>query len=393
MLQLPNDYGAPNDQEERLWKLQINILDSQERCGYGNITINGQILEQRFDGETGVGRGIFHTPQMGAVSATGTFGCIKGDGGPQAQRLDFKVHYLDGEPVEHIGFTVIFRQTTPTEIIAMYTTNRSAPGDRHRGAVYHQHHREVERLKIVELQRMEAHLQDVELLIAEKKQALAEYRCENIDDNCNSENLKGVWRAATDQARKITHSVFGNTGGSWEGRYPPHRGPRPYDPSQPVRLMPITPNQEKDRPHRVHFRPSHMSPRPHFGHRGKHRQIFAAFWDTIMVAKIVAIIYLLAWVVVAIHRRKCTRNKSEAFQARREERRNRRDRHREAMRQMLCRLRERLSGRTSNAIPSDDIDEKREELLSDMESGMTEELTQLRNVADVVGDMVSEEEG
>ncbi|RDL33778.1 uncharacterized protein BP5553_08146 [Venustampulla echinocandica] len=472
-LQLPNDYGLPNDGVKPIWKFQVKVLNSTEPCGYGNITINGQTLEQTPNGKVMTGKGNFQTPLMGVAPASWTFNCIELAGGHQYQRLSFVVHSLDGKAVRGIGINAIFTQTAPAEIHAIsnasmrpkFTTTRPDPEDRHRSAAYPPSHKEVKEHKIAELHRMRAHLRELQLLIVKKEQALAEHICRNSDGNCNHGGFKkSIWATATGKVRKVTHNLFGEAGGSQQDRFPqppswhPHPpkntfhwrgagsltyGPpehgedkhpklpplstpwksafrKPYDrrpqsvphaikdsPQHPPQSGLVPPHglpdhdrnhdesrlepppvrlfssESNDRPRPVHWhKPGHTSPTPDSDHKQTPRKGFG-FWDPIKVAKVAVFIYLLACVLAVLQRRKYLRNMREASQSHIEQLESH-----TSMKLMLCRLQARLSGRTSNITS----DEKREALVTDMESAMMEEITQLRNAANVVGDIVTKED-
>lgn len=124
-------------------------------------------------------------------------------------------------------------------------------------------------------------------------------------------------------------------------------------------------------------------PRPHRKGLGK------AFH----IIKFVVIGVLLSLLVIALHRRNCTSKSRAERKARREERHRRRAFRRAAHKHAVTRFLARLSGHASDD-ESDDYEDKRQALLaSEAEDGMsttmTEEITEFRNAAEVVDDMVT----
>ncbi|KAE9363565.1 hypothetical protein N431DRAFT_489471 [Stipitochalara longipes BDJ] len=113
------------------------------------------------------------------------------------------------------------------------------------------------------------------------------------------------------------------------------------------------------------------------------------------IMKFTAIGFLFAFLILALHRRACTPKRRADRQARREQRHRRRAYRRAVHKHAITRLLSRISGNESDS-ESDDYEEKRRALLSDAEDGMsttmTEDITQLRNAAEVVGEIVSAEE-
>jgi hypothetical protein len=107
--------------------------------------------------------------------------------------------------------------------------------------------------------------------------------------------------------------------------------------------------------------------------------------------KFTAIGFVCAFLILALHRRACTPKRRADRQARREQRKRRRAYRRAVHKHAITRLLQRISGNESDS-ETDDYEEKRRALLADAEDGMsttmTEDITQLRNAAEVVGDMV-----
>lgn len=181
---------------------------------------------------------------------------------------------------------------------------------------------------------------------------------------------------------------------------PHHEGPPPHDGPGPHHEGPGPEDQERMRPEGEHFRPHPMfdgpgpkdhGPGPHHGPPGPPPGARA-----LTVVKYTAIGFLCAFLLLALHRRACTPKRRADRQARREARRARRAYRRAAHKHIITRILARISGHGSDD-ECDDYEEKREALLASAEDGMSttmaEEIGQLRNAAEVVGEMVEAEEG
>jgi len=114
------------------------------------------------------------------------------------------------------------------------------------------------------------------------------------------------------------------------------------------------------------------------------------------IIKFTAIGFLFAFLVTALHRRSCTSTLKKVRKARREERHRRRAHRRAAKKYAVSRFLSRFS-RSGSDDEFDDYEVKHEALLADNEdrlsTTMTEEISQFRNVASVVEDIVAAEEG
>lgn len=115
------------------------------------------------------------------------------------------------------------------------------------------------------------------------------------------------------------------------------------------------------------------------------------------IVKYSAIGFLFAILVSALHRRGWTPTKRAERKALRGERRRRRASRRAARKHIIRRFLSRMSGYGTDDESTADYEEKREQLLSESEDGMsttmTEEIAQFKYAASVVDDMVSAEEG
>jgi hypothetical protein len=102
-------------------ELQLNVLPSQEVCGYGNITIDGQALPQQEHNDVWTGKGEITTDRKNVIDASWSFNCVKVNGVPEMQYLKFNIARVDGIVVEDLGFSALFVQTGSTKIMNIIT--------------------------------------------------------------------------------------------------------------------------------------------------------------------------------------------------------------------------------------------------------------------------------
>lgn len=87
---------------------QFNILESNDACGYGNVTIEGQDLPEGGSGSLVMKEDI--------VDASWNFTCVAWNGKPQEQLLSLNIETINGQPIEDVGFTLRFQQVAPVWI-------------------------------------------------------------------------------------------------------------------------------------------------------------------------------------------------------------------------------------------------------------------------------------
>lgn len=80
--------------------------ESKNACGYANVTINGQTLPA-------AGSGSLMADQDRSFIASWNFTCVRWNDEPQEQLMSFNINYVNGQPVEDVGFTIRFQQVTP----------------------------------------------------------------------------------------------------------------------------------------------------------------------------------------------------------------------------------------------------------------------------------------
>ncbi|KAK7958125.1 hypothetical protein PG996_010431 [Apiospora saccharicola] len=92
--------------------LQLDVLESAEPCGYGNITLNGDQLPQD---EEGRGSGPIIVDNGRIIVGDWHFDCVESDRRAE-QLLRFNVVNIDGKPVGNVGFSTLFHQQFPISV-------------------------------------------------------------------------------------------------------------------------------------------------------------------------------------------------------------------------------------------------------------------------------------
>lgn len=91
----------------------MRVFEAATPCGYANVTLNGESLEQD---DLGVGSGSITTDNGAVLAADWKFTCVHLGRGSQVQSLSVHVVSADGQPVDKTAFSVQFRQTAPVSI-------------------------------------------------------------------------------------------------------------------------------------------------------------------------------------------------------------------------------------------------------------------------------------
>jgi hypothetical protein len=213
--------------------LRLDVLPSDQPCGFGNITIDGQPLPQNLDADTRVssGKGSISTSTKSVIVGSWTFDCIAVNGKPDGQLLLFTVHSVDGESTEDVAFSVLFKQTGETEIMnieikpaasAQVLAGHSREGHHESSEGHHVGHTDAQgphdsfniHKEIAELRYMEAQLEELKWLIHEKKHAIrrfAHHRMDNGIKDCDS--LRCVARKTYANARDAASRIYGKITG------------------------------------------------------------------------------------------------------------------------------------------------------------------------------------
>ncbi|TVY86327.1 hypothetical protein LAWI1_G006995, partial [Lachnellula willkommii] len=247
-VEVPTDSRSPDEWASQALGFRIDVLRSEAACGFGNLTINDQVLPQAVEDNVMTGKGSISTERNGVVVASWQFHCIKVNGQPEAQLLKLVVDLVDGKAMRDVGFSVAFKQTGMTEIINI-ETDLSVPDEIvanpnpeglqpvSAGTTDSSHYNIDIDEDIAELQWMRAQLEELQFLIAEKEQIISQHVSDNFyKDIKDCDNLKCVMKAIADKARKATHHIYGKLNGDEEiyggdhGHFPkpPHwKWPKP----------------------------------------------------------------------------------------------------------------------------------------------------------------------
>ncbi|KAI1168839.1 hypothetical protein F5B18DRAFT_200052 [Nemania serpens] len=94
--------------------LDLRVFESTTPCGFANVTLNGESLEQD---DLGVGSGPIPTDGGAILAADWRFTCVHLEQGSQVQSLFVRVISADGQAFDETAFSVQFQQTAPVSII------------------------------------------------------------------------------------------------------------------------------------------------------------------------------------------------------------------------------------------------------------------------------------
>ncbi|TVY22167.1 hypothetical protein LHYA1_G009114, partial [Lachnellula hyalina] len=280
---VPTHSRSPDEWASQVLGFRIDVLKSEAACGFGNLTINGQVLPQALEDNVMAGKGSISTERKGVVVASWQFHCIKVNGQPEAQLLKLVVDLVDGKATRDVGFSVAFKQTGATEIINIETdlsvpdeivANPNPEGLQPVSGLTDSTHYNIEE-DIAELQWMRAQLEELHFLIAEKEQTISQHMSDNFHQDVKKcDNLKCVMKALADKARKATHHIYGKLNGYEEiydgdhGHGHPPKPPHWKWPKNPFHHGPK--GNHTDCPPK-HGKGNHTHPgppfrKPHFGH-------------------------------------------------------------------------------------------------------------------------------
>ncbi|KAI0974512.1 hypothetical protein F4678DRAFT_379367 [Xylaria arbuscula] len=93
--------------------LDLEVFESTTPCGQGNITLNGELLDQD---NFGHGSGSLTTNSGSILGASWKFTCVHLGRDSQAQLLSVHIVSIDGYDVDDFAFSVQFQQTAPVAI-------------------------------------------------------------------------------------------------------------------------------------------------------------------------------------------------------------------------------------------------------------------------------------
>ncbi|CZR66732.1 uncharacterized protein PAC_16633 [Phialocephala subalpina] len=209
--------------EERIFVFKLEVLNSEEACGFGNVTLDGQVLPQTLEGDVSSGKGSVTTTRKSIVVGSWSFYCIRVNGVPDSQLMKFAVDAVDGEAVQDVGFSVLFRQSGPTEIMNI-ETDLSIPdqvvGNPDPEALQPAHdmepHPSMEQ-ELAELDYLWSQLREIKYLIHEKERSIARHsRHQQATSLKDCDSLKCVVKAVADHARHAAHELYGKVRGEFD---------------------------------------------------------------------------------------------------------------------------------------------------------------------------------
>ncbi len=248
----------------------VHVLASDQICGYGNLTVNGQELAQEPLEFESIGKGPIDVEGK-IVEGSWTFFCLSGFYGPFAQRLDFAIESVDGKAVEGTNFWVEFKQNDDHRIFSTSAVDEASnewevlPDPENSAyednAAYNEYidaeNFDLER-ELAELNWMKDLVRDFEYQIALKEEAMVTYLSEENLDACDS--LKCVIRTVYSKARLTAHKVIGKVYSKLSGdeeskqdRRPPWKKPHGKKPHW--RKPPFPPHRHGNHSHGNHTCP------------------------------------------------------------------------------------------------------------------------------------------
>ncbi|KAL3418306.1 hypothetical protein PVAG01_10022 [Phlyctema vagabunda] len=234
----PRQSRSPDDWSARPLNFRLDVRPSVEACGYGNVTLDGQVLPQTKEDGVWAGKGPVNIGGKSIVVASWVFSCNKVDDVPSSQLLKFKVEFLDGKPLADVGFTALFRQHERTEIIKIGKTLSLPSKSEHshhdglttddgpHGPHGPSHNDEGKRPHgrpqsfeddMRELHWMRSQMRELEWMIFEKEQALFEKSLNHQDEDIRKcDSLKCVLRTTMAKAKGAVDHAVGRLTGSDE---------------------------------------------------------------------------------------------------------------------------------------------------------------------------------
>ncbi|KAI0486075.1 hypothetical protein F4859DRAFT_354896 [Xylaria cf. heliscus] len=93
--------------------LDLRVFESTTPCGYGNVTLNGEPLDQD---DSGLGSGPIPTDSGSVLVADWKFTCVHLEQDSQVQLLSVHIVSVDDQEVDDVAFSVQFQQVAPVSI-------------------------------------------------------------------------------------------------------------------------------------------------------------------------------------------------------------------------------------------------------------------------------------
>jgi hypothetical protein len=392
---------SPDGRPSQSLPFRLDIFQSEEACGYANVTLDGQALPGDFTADqdhVATGSGSITTNEQAVIDATWSFHCVKVNGQPQMQFLKFDIGSLNGTPVEDIAFSVLFRQTGSPEVVNV-NTDPSVPDELAANPnpwvlVADDDDVHVPQYSIDDLDELRQQLRELEYLIAQKEQAIANHAHERFEEDIKKcHGLKCIAIAAGQTVHHAAHKTYEKIRGHDEKAWDPfhkhdnHGKNEAWDPlhwKKPHHPLPICRFPHHEPSHPSKHRPPHpphgeilSSPPPPSSNVNDTRR-------RTLLLHLAPLLILLFVFLLTIHLRAHRRTKSPS--SRHQERR---------LRRTLRRRRPALLSRFFPPSPNDEKQQQQQQQqqqqLATAEEGhhLHNEITELRNAANLVGSLVS----
>lgn len=391
--------------------LRLDVLESAEPCGYGNVTLNDQTLDQ--DGH-GRGSGSLVLGEGSTFVARWNFTCVEvGASEEPEQLMEVAVDLVDGTAVAGLNFAVRFKQTTPIQVLSVdglpsvVTAPRPAGGSRAADD-------QLVEPEASELQRLKAELEQLtrQKLALEKAILDKQFSAGAKTDECHVKASTKMRKCHS--PRCLVSTMYHKIKDAAGIRSRLSCSTEDADES-PIRIA--FPDKDKERPlvaisdeilPQAHMQYDSQQQSSHRGALSKWRRI-----EVFLLFLPAGVMVVVLLVVFGVKHAKSPAPEDAEKQARHRERRAARREAQEGRRAALQarfeelkrRFRERLALRSTSVEDEEKDamvrpiqaggggDDSGSESDSDASTTMEQELASFRNIADVVGSMVSSAAG
>lgn len=206
--------------------LRFDINETTEACGSGHILISGQTLSD-------VGSGSLAIENDRLIDATWNLTCVTWNDVAQEQLLSLNIDFVDGRPVDQVGFTVRFQQVAPVWIsdvegdasmTRIHSINQPKPD-------CHDHGEMDIDAQLVELDYLRWQMHELRQDISAREHRLAEaagwgrHRRPMMLEDCDS--LRCVAHTLLHKVKGAAKSFYSADNFHGPGHHGPHGDPRP----------------------------------------------------------------------------------------------------------------------------------------------------------------------
>ncbi|KAI1112440.1 hypothetical protein F5Y14DRAFT_267571 [Nemania sp. NC0429] len=400
--------------------LDLRVFESTTPCGYANVTLNGESLEQD---EFGVGSGFILTDSGAELAADWKVACVHLEQGSPVQSLSVHVFSPNGEAIDEAAFWVQFHQTAPVSMVYIDGVRASpasllAPDslDNPRPSLVE----ELAELEVLKKQLI-ALEHSIALKITHISDAFNLDRPEELLAATNCEGLKCFFSSLYDQVKAVAGKLYHGTqeaqenqpsrSGNLQG--PSNGGQHPLGEIDGTEHPESTPSPKETG--RISSQVEAENPKSMSEKGAGHSHILNTtsvlngphqIWHIIVLVVVVLVIVINLAVMILICQ--CVRLLRQRRQARQEKRRSRLRKSREDCNALVATKSMDLVRWLRDTLGREDIEEQEKEAMrreqivepeSDGESSdtlsitMEEEIAQFRAAARAVEHLVSVEEG